>query len=270
MPEGLQRVQQLGPPQTGMSPQMATRRLEQALGNQKITVTGVPATSHFARVIVAADFRMKRLAMDIERAPISGMPSFLRIVANRRVLPNNMMPRWWLAANYEPIRRDQAGLAWELRGQGVKCMNEDQFLAQGQIQRAGKSDPNAQEWADTFTEKFDELSREDSTFGELRNVFDLSVVAALAAKENLFAKAGLEIPHLRNELPFEEFHVPRAVPSHGSFVRARREKVISASGGVQIFPWEIADRTEIVQDLAAARPERNDAAAGAWYYQTAR
>ena len=68
-----------------------------------ITVTGVPATSHFARTMVAADFRMKRLAMDFEPAPVDGMPSFLSMITGRGRGMKNMMPRWWLAPNYEPL-----------------------------------------------------------------------------------------------------------------------------------------------------------------------
>ena len=55
--------------------------MEEALGPQTISITGVPPTSHFARVIVAADFRMKRLAMDFEPAPVDDMPSGSRTVA---------------------------------------------------------------------------------------------------------------------------------------------------------------------------------------------
>jgi NADH-quinone oxidoreductase subunit D len=94
--------------------------MEQALGPQKISVTGVPETSHFARALVAADFRMKRLGMGFERAPVDGLPSFLDMFSGRTAGLQNMMPRWWLAPNYEPIRRDAEGLAWELRGSGVK------------------------------------------------------------------------------------------------------------------------------------------------------
>ena len=46
--------------------------IEQALGLQQITFTGVPATSHFARVLVAADYRMKRMAMNFEPSPVRG------------------------------------------------------------------------------------------------------------------------------------------------------------------------------------------------------
>jgi hypothetical protein len=269
-PEGLQRMQQLSQEfarSMNMQPQAAGRAMEQAVGNQKITVTGVPATSHFARVIVAADFRMKRLAMDFEKAPVAGMPSFMDLIARSRNTANNMMPRWWLAPNYDPIRRDDGGLAWELRGQGVKCMNEEQFLAAASIQRTGKTDPTAQKWADTFTAKFEELAREDSCFGELRNVMDLAVVAALISKERLLERSGLEIPRLRRDVPLDEFNAPKAVPSQSSFVRGGRGWLISVSGGVQIYPWQVADRTEVAKDLAAARPSKPAAKSSSWYWQ---
>jgi len=63
-PEGLQRMQQLNR-KLSSNPQVASRQMEEAVGLQTVSVTGVPATSHFARVIVAADFRMKRLAMNM-------------------------------------------------------------------------------------------------------------------------------------------------------------------------------------------------------------
>src|SRR6185436_8202891 len=148
-------------------PQNAGRQMEQAVGPQKVTVTGVPGTSHFARVIVAADFRMKRLAMNFEPAPVDGMPSFLAMLKHGAGA-SAMLPRFWLAPKYEPLRRDIDGLAWEIRGQGVRCLTEQDFLNDaGQKQHSGKANPTAQKWADTFTSKFDELAHEDSSFGQL-------------------------------------------------------------------------------------------------------
>jgi hypothetical protein len=247
-------------------PQIAARQMEQAVGPQNITVTGVPPTSHFARVIVAADFRMKRLGMGFEPAPVDGMPSFLDMAKSRRGALHNMMPRWWLAPMYEPLRRDADGLAWELRGQGVRCLTEQGFLADGQLERTGKADAMAQQWADTFTEKFDELAREDSTFGQLRNVMDLAVVAALLTKEGLLEQSGLVAPNLLGEQPVDEYPVPRTVPSQASFVKAGRRWVVSVSGGVQIFPWQVADRTEVAGDLAQARAD-HPSGNSAWYWQ---
>ncbi|HEX5470359.1 MAG TPA: DUF1598 domain-containing protein, partial [Lacipirellulaceae bacterium] len=246
-------------------PQAAGRQMEEAVGPQKITVTGVPATSHFARVIVAADFRMKRLAMNFEPAPIDGMPGFLTMI-KRTSAPQNMMPRWWLAPDYEPLRRDNEGLAWEIRGQGVRCLTEEDFLnSAGEKQHSGKSSPIAQKWADTFTKKFDELSREDSSFGQLRNVMDLAVVGALMVKERLTENSGLQAPNLIGEQPLDEYSAPRTVPSQASFVKASRGWVVSVSGGVQIFPWQVADRTEVSRDLANTRPHHPNTSG--WYWQ---
>jgi hypothetical protein len=267
-PEGLARMQAIsGQLSARGGPQNAAKQMEEAVGDQTIKITGVPDTSHLARVIVAADFRMKRLGMNMEQAPIDGLPSFLSMVSRSRGASGNLMPRWWLAADYEPLRRDEAGLAWELRGQGVKCETEQDFLnSEGELKHSGKADPLAKKWADNFTAKFDELAREDSAFGALRNVMDLSVVAALLVKENLLEKSGLEAPKLLSQQPIEEMPVPRRVPSQASFVKAGRGWIVSVSGGVQIFPWQVADRTEVSNELASTRDQKRSESDG-WYWQ---
>src|SRR5690606_18527006 len=153
--------------------------------------------SHFARTMVAADFRMKRLAMKFEPAPVDGLPSYLDLIGRARGTNANVQPRWWLAPNYEPLRRDEAGLAWELRGQGVKCMTaEDHFTETGERQKTGKGNAQAQKWADLFTAKFDDLAAHDSSFGKLRNAMDLAVVTTIIVRDGLAEKANLDIPQL--------------------------------------------------------------------------
>ncbi len=263
-PEGVRRWQQLD---LSSQPRIAARQVEEAVGDQQITVTGVPATSHFARVLVAADFRMKRLGMGLEPAPVDGLPSYLDMLSRAPRGANNPMPRWWLAPDYDPLRQDADGLAWEIRGQGVKCMSEqDMFTADGGRKHMGRSDGTAQRWADLMTSKYEELAREESEFGELRNVMDLAVVAALLAKENLLLRSGLEMPELM-AAPLDQYNAPRKVASQASLVKKGRNWVVSVSGGVQIFPWQVADRTEVDDELAAARPERDSATAQSWWWQ---
>ncbi len=267
-PEGLQRLSQIASQLSARGgPQAAARQMEEAVGPQTISVTGVPATSHFARVIVAADFRMKRLAMNFEPAAVDGMPSLLHLAKSRRGGMHNAMPRFWLAPMYDPLRRDPEGLAWELRGQAVRCLTEQEFLNEaGQKQKSGEPDPTSQKWADTFTEKFEELAHEDSSFGALRNVMDLAVIGALLAKERLLERSGLEAPNLMRDEPLLEYRAPRTVPSQASFVKAGRQWIVSVSGGVQIFPWQVADRTEVEPSLADARPQQ-PTDADDWYWQ---
>jgi hypothetical protein len=49
-------------------------------------------------------------------------------------------------------------------------------------------------------------------------------------------------------------------------VKAGRTWVITVSGGVQIFPWQVADRIEVASDLASARGTQEHAPTN-WYWQ---
>jgi hypothetical protein len=266
--EGLQRAQRVQRElRPGMSPEVAAQRLEEALGAQVISVAGVPETSHFARVMVAADFRMKRLAMNFEPAPVDGMPSYLDMAKGSRNRNVNLLPRWWLATNYDALLRDEAGLAWEIRGQGVKCLTEqDMVTSSGQIEHTGKTEPAAKQWADAFTERFEELAREDSTFGQLRNVMDLAVVAALINKENLAEQVGLQLPRLITEEVVSSLNAPRQVASQASLVRQRSGWLISTSGGVRMDPWYTADQVEVSDSLAVTRNVASATDGTSWWW----
>ncbi|HVX59244.1 MAG TPA: DUF1598 domain-containing protein [Pirellulales bacterium] len=137
----------------GSNPKLVARRIEQELGPQTVTIGGVPTFSHFARVLLAADFRMKRLGMGFEPSPVRGLPSYLNLLkGHAKAAMQNLLPRWWLTTDYEPLLTDGEGLAWQLRGPGVKAMTEDDFVdAQGNRRQTGKANPQAQRWADAMT-----------------------------------------------------------------------------------------------------------------------
>jgi hypothetical protein len=252
---GLQRLQELVSRLANIgNPDETLAMIEQALGPQMISVTGVPGSSHFARTMVAADFRMKRLAMDLERAPVDGMPSFMSMISGSGRGMSNTMPRWWLAPNYEPLAKTADGLAWELRGPGVKCMTEEDYVSEtGEKRHTGKASPAAAKWAQTMTDKFDDLAAHDSSFGHLRNIMDLAVIGALMEKEQLAAAAGLDAPWLMGREAVNRYPVPTQTSSKASVVKKRGAWVISASGGVEMAPWHVADRTETVEAVGQAR-----------------
>lgn len=258
--KAMRRVRDMG------NPQVIKANYEEALGPQTISVTGVPASSHFARAMVAADFRMKRLAMNFEPAPVDNMPSFMQLMQAGSRSGKSVMPRWWLAANYEPMSRDAEGLAWELRGAGVKCMTEeDHFDADGKRAGSSKAGKAATRWANTLTERYSELAQHDSAFGMLRNAMDLAVVAALVEKEQLLGLAGLELPQILADAPVDAYYAPKSIDSKVSFVKQGRDWVVSASGGVSFLPWQVADKTVQNDDLLKVR-EQLSTPAGRWYW----
>jgi hypothetical protein len=226
--------------------QQAAAKMAEVLGMQQITVEGVPATSHFAQVLVAADYRMKCLGMNLQPPPKGvKLPSYLQMVPSNYSVVST--PRWWMEPKYDSLLRDKEGLAWELCGASVQTLTEDSmFSASGQRQTTDKSNPLAKKWAENMTNQFTALALAEPVFGELRNCMELAVVGALIVKERLPDKAGYSLPVLMNspDLRPAEFNAPKQVPSHVSMLPKGQKYIVSVSGGVAINSWIIADHTQ--------------------------
>lgn len=266
--EGTRKLRQFVKQQTRFSPRVLDG-MERSLGPQQITVTGVPETSHFARVLVAADYRMKRIAMQMDESPLETVPSFLQMLAASRTKLTNMMPRWWLACDYDPLARSDDGLAWELRGRGVKVMTEDDLVEDdGSVTVSGKKSPVAERWAEKITRHYDELSREFTVFAQLRNLMDLSVVAALIEREHLLERAGCELPTLVGEnsdfVP-RSWNPPKTVSTQCSFIKRGREYLITASGGVQIDSWKYASKSQPSKAVGQLKTQNNHVGDSWWW-----
>jgi hypothetical protein len=245
------------------NPDATARAMEELVGPQVISFNAVPPTSHFAAVLIAADYRMKRLGMGLEPSPVAGMPSYMEMAGGA---PANLFPRWWLTTNYDSLLKSPEGDAWELRGVGVKAMTEDaRFEADGKRKTTGASSPLAKKWADSMTARYEELSAKLPVFTELRNAIDMAVVAHLIVRENLDQKAGLDVEALASpSIPTSEVNVPREIPSQASFVRKNKNVVMSVSGGVEITPADVVKNRENSEALA---PIRTKAAADPTVWQ---
>lgn len=269
-PEGLGKLESLARTMHNYAsnPAGAMNAIEQALGLQAITVSGVPIDSHFAQVLVAADYRMKRLAMHFEASPVGGMPSFMELMRGSSGGVQNMLPRWWLEPKYDTVLASPDKLAWELRGASVNAMTEDEFLSKAGKRPIGKVNPLAQRWADNMTKHYPELSNRNSIFAQLLNVMDLAILGTSVMKEQLFDKSGHAFPLLMDAqtLPTEEFNPPRQVVSRASVMQKGKGWIISASGGVQIVPEALLQKIESSEKLAPARERAIEARKDLWWW----
>ena len=269
-PEGLTRFARMLKSRN-LENDAAVQKLEQAVGPQQVTLTGIEPTTHFAQVLVAADFLMKRLAMNLEPAPIEGLPSYMEMLqADEAPLPKNAMPRWWMAPHYEPLLKDEEGLAWQLRGQGVQTLTEEGYLGRGGKVVAGRSKDEslAKEWADAMTANYDALAVKMPVFAELRNCMDLAVVATLLVKEDLPNRAGCDLRVLLEDkrVAVAEYSVPRTIASRASLIRKQGRWVISVSGGVELDSWSVLDRVEAGPDLATVRTKATPVGTDRWWW----
>lgn len=273
-PEGSQRLNNLLgrlsriPSRGRRNVRLLEKQMKDAFGPQQVKITGVPATSHFARVLLAADYRMKRLAMALDRSPVKGLTSYVALTRSKADASTN--PRWWLACNYEPVARSKDGLAWQIRGKGVKAMTEDDFVdATGKRAGTGRKSAAAQKWADMLTAKYDELCTKDGVFGELRNIMDMCVVAAVIEHHDLLNVAGARLPMLYkkdSQLAPERWNAPKTVSPQCSFIRSSGGLTVTASGGVQVESWQAATKTTMVDSMQDVRKQAQATPRKSWWW----
>lgn len=265
-PEGRKQLQNLLKRvnlRPGQNPTSLEPAMREAFGPQLIKLTGVPATSHYARTIVAADYQMKRIGMGLEEAPINGLPSYLVLARNQRH-SGQSNPRWWMACNYDALSHNDDKLAWRISGQGVKTLAEsDLVLADGRTERDQKSDKVAAKWAELMTDRFDDLAAAQSVFGELRNCFDLSVVATLIVQEQLADRADCNLSFLlgqSGQIDLPELPTPRSVDPQCSFIRGANGWMVTASGGVDVNAFEVVESQHLDPSLAQNHSQAKPAA----------
>ncbi len=249
--EGLKRYARLKSQRLAFSKRVVSA-MERAMGSQQIILGGIAADSHFARVLVAADYVMKRLAMGFEPSPVDGMPNYLQLLKKNPGPAQVTSPRWWMAVNYEPLLRSSDRLAWQIRGQGVKTLTEDSIL-NDRGERTNVADPNhlAEQWAAMMTTKYNQLAAEVPVFTQLRDCIDLAVLGALIANEGMLTVADCKLSVLLDEsrLQGPRFPIPKSLPSQATMVKGHHGWIISVSGGVEIDPWSVVQRVETAPEL---------------------
>ncbi len=219
--------------------------MRDAFGPQIVSLTTVAKDTRTAQTLVAADYRMKRLAMNLEESPVAGLPSYMSMIRNSNA-GKGTQPRWWMACNYDAILHSPDMLAWKLTGTGIKAMTEDELVdVRGDRAGTGRANKSAQRWADLFTKKFDELCGYNAAFGDLRNVMDMSIVATVISGHELEKVAGCDFGLLKGEtgdLATPSHQTPKTIAPECSFVKSNTGWVVSASGGVELNPWQVVSQ----------------------------
>lgn len=250
----------------GLNQNVVAEAVKEAFGSQVVKLTAVPTNSRMAQTLVAADYRMKCLAMNIEESPVAGLPSYMEMIRDGGNAAGTQ-PRWWMACDYDSILKSEDNLAWKLTGLGVKAMTAEQFVsAQGERSESDRKNKTAQRWAEQFTAKFDELCAQNVAFGDLRNVMDLNIIATVISAHQLDKTAGLDLSLLTGKADSLEtpvHAVAKTIPPHCSFVSGRAGLTVAASGGVEINPWRVvSEQTKADGSVTLVRQKAAKSQAG--------
>jgi hypothetical protein len=246
------------------------RQMEQAVGPQTITLTGVTPHSHFAQVLVAADWQMKRLAMGLVPSPVNGFTSYMEMLKDAPDrAPRTAMPRWWIAYGEKPVERDAEGLGWRISRPGIHVLTAaGRMEPGGQIATKIESDPLAQRWADSMTAHYDQLAAVAPVFAQLRGCMDLALVTAVLARGDLLKHADLKLPTLldENRVELAAHRLPKNVASLASAVEKGDTWVVSVSGGVEFDVPRVVNAAAVKPDVQQARTHAAPNPSNSWWW----
>ena len=254
VPQRLAELQQFikqGVPASVEEVEARFNQMDDILGLQVVRIDGVPEDSHFATMVVEADYRMKRIAMGLETPAIKGLKSHLQMLGGG----GNAMQRWWFIPDYDTISRSDDGLAFEFSGQRAQLVAEDEVAdAQGHRSSAPTTRKTTHAFARQFTEKFGQLANKSPAFAELQNLIDWSVLAALLQQERIPERIGWKRELLLDEtrLPHPRFEIPRKTPSQVNYKRVGNQVIGLVGGGVTVNPQRIAAQTSPPSAKSAA------------------
>jgi hypothetical protein len=252
--EGLARMQQFLSQvgsnfQGGIDEQFIVEGLRESLGLQVITVGGVPATTHFAQVMVEADYRMKLIGIGLEQ-PAANIRSYISL-ANFASMARNAMVRWWFVPDYQRIKVSEDGLAAEFVGNGVKLVGEDEVVAKDGSRRvSGSQNRASQKFTQNFTAKYGQLADRDPVYAQLRNCIDMLVVAALMQKNDFYGQAGWNLSVLGDEktYPVETYNAPKQVASAVNSIWKGSRLATPVGGGVQVRANDVLKTDNLLSD----------------------
>ncbi len=226
------------------------REMRSALGPQNISIRGVPATTHFAQVLVEADYRMKLIGIGLEHPPVRGFQNWIDRV-NPAAVARNALQRWFFVPNYECVRVTDDELGMELVGDGVKLVGADEVIApDGSRASASAVDGASRAWTEAFTKKYPEIAAVVPVYGQLRNCIDLAVAAAFIQQKDYYHKAGWTMPVFGNEssYPVQTLNAPQQVDNIMNAVNRGRTLMTPIGGGVELHPKMALDPKNVLAD----------------------
>ena len=258
-PEGLQKLVEVQRKVPRVVPQNAKGQvavrlasaMREALGMANVRVFGVPANTHFAKVLIEADYRMKLIGIGSEEPPVK-MVTFIGAIGSAA---DGALQRRWCTPNYECLRVSDDRLSLELVGRGVQLQSEDKVIGpDGKLLNEGARPNKASDlFVKSFTAKYDQIAAREPVFAQMRNCIDLLVAAAFMQREDYYGQTGWEARALLSEkaLPTQTLHTPKQAPCAANSLWKGNRLFTPAGGGVSILPHEALAEERLLKDDGA-------------------
>lgn len=187
---------------------------------QQVRVLGIPYDTRFAKVMVEADYYMKRLvdgSVALDEGFISLTDMTLNIIredidkGGQISVPLSSLNRFWFYPGGNSFLEDKGVI--HIKKSDVKLLTEEEFLTKkGDVAGTGRPNPLAQQFADSFSIRYAEIAEKKPIYVELEGLFRFVALARIMKHKDAISEAGLNLDYLLNECPIQNIHVSHTLP----------------------------------------------------------
>ncbi len=202
---------------------------------QRVRVMGVPFDSRFAKVMVDADYLMKRLADGSIQMQVPGFVSLGDITYARisDELKTGSAPRdtrtslnrFWFYPGTAQFR-EQDGVT-EIERCPVTLLTEEQHLTAEGLTGLRRPDPEALRFAEGFSAHYDDIAGARPIYRELEGLFRMVALAKLVKYDG----EQVDLDYLMNRYPMSKVNVARTLPGVSRVQTIERKRDVE--GGLE-------------------------------------
>jgi hypothetical protein len=163
----------------------------------------------------------------------------------------------------------------ELVGRGVKLVGQAELVSSsGEREESGRGDMASKAFTNAFTNEYETLAKNTPVYAQLRNLIDLSVVAAYVQRNDWYEQSGWSIDFFGDESKFaiQTYVAPAKVETAVNAVWKGSTLVTPIGGGVRIKAEQALDQENLLADEEGALAEKrasvnlSDLPAGQWWW----
>ena len=153
---------------------------------QNVRVLGIPFDTHFAKIMVKADYDMKNLVDGTDEVGIPGFRALMNMKIDeiREDIRNNRQPsvsismnRFWFYPGVNIYEKDNGIVV--IKKCPVTLLTENEYSSSG-----SKTDPLAKKFTENVTVFYKELAQKRPIYKELENLFHLVAIAKILEYRN--------------------------------------------------------------------------------------
>jgi hypothetical protein len=208
---------------------------------QGVRVLGIPFDTHFAQVMVKADYDMKRLVDGSDLLDIPGLVSVTDLdVSSAQAQIDQRQPvslsgahfnRFWFYPGENVYAED--GDVILIRECPVKLLTEQNYNARGDKQ-AGNVDRLADDFARSLTILFDKVAQTRPVYAELAGLFRFEALAKIM--KSRLAQNGPDLSYFLDSYPVALTTVDRSLPGRHA-VKQIQHSDTTPTGRIELTLW---------------------------------